>query len=257
MKTVLTIAGSDTIGGAGIQADLKTMLKNGVYGMSVITALTAQNTMGVNGILDVPLEFLEQQLNAVFTDIFPDAVKIGMVPTSEHVEVVAERLKFYKAKNIVTDPVMVATSGDVLTKSGTKKALCEKLFPVSTLVTPNFHEAEVITGIKITGKAQMYEAAKKIYEDCGCSVLLKGGHSKNDANDLLFEKGSFTWIEGEHIENPNSHGTGCTLSSAIASNLANGLPLYESVVNAKKYVTAALSCMLDLGKGRGPMNHGL
>ena len=257
MKTALTIAGSDTIGGAGIQADLKTMLKNGVYGMSVITSLTAQNTLGVSDVMDVTPEFLEKELDAVFADIFPDAVKIGMISTPVLSEVVADKLKFYNAKNIVTDPVMVATSGARLMQNETLNVMCKKILPLSAVVTPNFYEAEVLAGIRITDKLDMEKAARIIYEAYGCAVLLKGGHNKENADDLLFEKGELRWIEGSRIMNPNSHGTGCTLSSAIASNLAKGLSLYESVINAKRYVTAVLSYMLDLGKGRGPLNHGI
>jgi len=256
IKTALTIAGSDSSGGAGIQADLKTMLANGVYGMSAITALTAQNTMGVTAISEVTPEFLGQQIDAVFTDIFPDAIKIGMTANVELIEVISERLTYYKAKNIVVDPVMIATSGARLISESAVAALREKLFPIALLVTPNIPEAEVLAGISIVNQSDMEKAAGRINAIYGCAVLLKGGHSINDANDLLYHNGEITWFEGVHIDNPNTHGTGCTLSSAIASNLAKGYDLKQSVKLAKEYISGALSSMLDLGKGSGPLNHG-
>ena len=256
IKTALTIAGSDSSGGAGIQADLKTMLANGVYGMSAITALTAQNTTGVTAISEVSPEFLGQQIDAVFTDIFPDAVKIGMTANERLVEVIAERLIFYKARNIVVDPVMVATSGARLISEEAIAVLKEKLLPMATVITPNIPEAEVLSEMKIADKTDMEKAAKYISEAYCCAVLLKGGHSINDADDLLYENGNVTWFSGKRINNPNTHGTGCTLSSAIASNLAKGYDLKQSVKLAKKYISGALSAMLDLGKGSGPMNHG-
>lgn len=256
IKTALTIAGSDSSGGAGIQADLKTMLANGVYGMSVITALTAQNTMGVTAISEVTPEFLGQQIDAVFTDIFPDAVKIGMTSNAQLVEVIAEKLIFYKAKNIVVDPVMIATSGARLISENAVDMLKNRLFPIATLVTPNIPEAEAVSGMKIADKTDMEKAAQRISEEYGCTVLLKGGHSINDANDLLYENGGTTWFGGIRINNPNTHGTGCTLSSAIASNLAKGYGLNVSVQLAKEYISGALSAMLDIGKGSGPLHHG-
>lgn len=255
MKTALTIAGSDCSGGAGIQADLKTMTMNGVYAMSAITALTAQNTMGVRAIQESTPEFLKQQLDSIFEDIYPDAIKIGMVSSSELIRVIADRLKCYNAKNIVVDPVMVATSGSSLMEYTAVKTLVEELLPISTLVTPNIPEAMVLTGLTIETKEDMIGAAKKIADDYHCAVLLKGGHSINDANDLLYVDGEFTWFSGKRIDNPNTHGTGCTLSSAIASNLAKGFTLAESVQKAKDYISGALGAMLDLGKGSGPMNH--
>ena len=255
MKTALTIAGSDSSGGAGIQADIKTMTTNGVYAMSAITALTAQNTLGVRKILEVSPDFLKEQLDAVFEDIFPDSVKIGMVSSSELVDVIADRLKHYNAKNIVVDPVMVATSGSALIKTDAIKSLSSKLLPLATLVTPNIPEAEVLSNMKISYKEDMLKAVKCISFSYGCSVLLKGGHNINDANDLLYENGNFVWFEGKRIDNPNTHGTGCTLSSAIASNLAKGLTLTESVKNAKKYISNALGAGLDLGSGSGPLKH--
>ncbi len=255
MKTALTIAGSDCSGGAGIQADLKTMTTNGVYAMSVITALTAQNTTGVRAIQETTPEFLKQQINAIFEDIFPDAVKIGMVANSELIRVIAERLRFYNAKNIVVDPVMVATSGSALMKNDAVHTLIEELLPIAALVTPNIPEAEILSGLKIGNKEDMLAAAKKIGDTYHCSVLLKGGHSINDANDLLYADGEMVWFEGKRIDNPNTHGTGCTLSSAIAANLAKGSSLTESVQKAKDYISGALSAMLDLGQGSGPMDH--
>lgn len=256
IKTALTIAGSDSSGGAGIQADLKTMLANGVYGMSAITALTAQNTMGVTAISEVSPEFLGQQINAVFTDIFPDAVKIGMTANVQLIEVIAERLTFYRARNIVVDPVMIATSGARLISESAIAVLKEKLLPIADIVTPNIPEAEVLSGIRISDKAGMEQAARLIFDSYGCAVLLKGGHSINDANDLLCENGEMTWFSGRRIDNPNTHGTGCMLSSAIASNLAKGNDIRASVTLAKEYISGALSAMLDLGKGSGPLDHG-
>ena len=255
LKTALTIAGSDSIGGAGIQADIKTMTMNGVYAMSAITALTAQNTTGVSAILESTPEFLKQQIDAVFTDIYPDAVKIGMVASSELIRTIADRLRHYDAKNIVVDPVMVATSGSSLMNTDAVQTLIEALLPIATVVTPNIPEAQVLSGMEIRSAADMQAAAKKIGDSYGCAVLLKGGHSINDANDLLYAQGEFTWFEGTRIDNPNTHGTGCTLSSAIASNLAKGFSLPESVRNAKAYISGALAAMLDLGHGSGPMDH--
>ena len=255
MKTALTIAGSDCSGGAGIQADLKTMTMNGVYAMSAITALTAQNTTGVRAIQESTPDFLKQQLDAIFEDIYPDAVKIGMVASSELIHVIADRLRHYEAINIVVDPVMVATSGSALMKNDAVQTLIEELLPISTLVTPNIPEAQVLSGLNIETKEDMIIAAKHIGDNYHCAVLLKGGHSINDANDLLYANGELHWFEGKRIDNPNTHGTGCTLSSAIASNLAKGYTLSESVQRAKDYISGALAAMLDLGEGSGPMNH--
>ena len=255
MKTALTIAGSDCSGGAGIQADLKTMTMNGVYAMSAITALTAQNTTGVRAIQESTPDFLKQQIDAVFEDIYPDAVKIGMVASSELIRVIADRLRYYDAKNIVVDPVMVASAGSSLIKQNAVQTLIQELLPISTLVTPNIPEAQVLSGLTIETKEDMVTAAKQIGDSYHCAVLLKGGHSINDANDLLYANGELVWFEGKRINNPNTHGTGCTLSSAIASNLAKGFTLAESVQRAKDYISGALAAMLDLGKGSGPMNH--
>ena len=255
MKTALTIAGSDSSGGAGIQADIKTMTANGVYAMSAVTALTAQNTTGVYGILESTPEFLANQLDCIFTDIFPDAVKTGMVSSTGLIEVIADKLKQYKAKNIVVDPVMVATSGSRLISQEAVDALKELLLPLATVLTPNIPEAEVLSGLTISGPADMEKAAQAIGETYGCAVLCKGGHDLNDANDLLWRNGTCKWFHGRRIDNPNTHGTGCTLSSAIASNLAKGCDLDTAVERAKAYLSGALAVMLDLGAGQGPMDH--
>lgn len=255
MKTALTIAGSDCSGGAGIQADIKTMTMNGVYAMSAITAMTAQNTTGVSDILESTPDFLKAQLDMIFTDIRPDAVKIGMVSDSRLIKVIEEKLTYYQAENIVVDPVMVATSGADLLKSDAVKAMTEYLLPIASLVTPNIPEAQVLSGMKIETEEDMTKAALFINKTYGCAVLLKGGHNINDANDLLCKDGNLKWFYGKRINNPNTHGTGCTLSSAIAANLAKGFDMDTSVQRAKDYISGALSAMLDLGKGPGPMNH--
>ena len=255
MKTALTIAGSDSCGGAGIQADIKTMTVNGVYAMSAVTALTAQNTTGVTSIMEATPEFLGDQLDAIFTDIFPDAVKIGMVSSKELIRVIAEKLKQYGAEQIVLDPVMVATSGAKLISDDAVEALKSELIPLASVITPNIPEAEVLSGMKITSPEAMEAAAEKIHREFGCAVLLKGGHQQNDANDYLYGDEGGTWFYGKRIDNPNTHGTGCTLSSAIAANLAKGCSLAEAVERAKTYLSGALAAMLDLGRGSGPMNH--
>lgn len=255
MKVAMTIAGSDSSGGAGIQADIKTMTANGVFAMSAITALTAQNTTGVQGIMGVPADFLKQQIDSCITDIRPDSVKIGMVAQSEIIKTIAERLRFYEIKNIVVDPVMVATSGAKLIDDEAIETLKSELLPIATVCTPNIPEAEILSGMKIESADDMIKAAKTISEKFSCAVLCKGGHNLNDANDLLFENGNYKWFNGKRIDNPNTHGTGCTLSSAIAANLAKGSSLEEAVKKAKDYISGALAAMLDLGKGRGPMNH--
>ncbi len=256
MRTALTIAGSDSSGGAGIQADIKTMIANGVYAMSAITALTAQNTTGVTGIMEVTPEFLEEQLDNIFTDIRPDAVKIGMVSSGSLIRAIAGKLTQYQAENIVVDPVMVATSGAKLISDEAVQALKGYLLPMAAVLTPNVPEAEVLAGIPVKSEGDMETAAEIISETYHCAVLLKGGHQLNDANDLLFRDGTAKWFRGKRIDNPNTHGTGCTLSSAIASNLAKGFALEESVERAKDYISGALGAMLDLGKGSGPMDHG-
>ena len=255
MKTALSIAGSDTSGGAGVQADLKTMTMNGVFAMSAITALTAQNTTGVQGIFEVTPEFLGMQIDSVFTDIRPDAVKIGMVSSVNLISVIAERLTAYHAENIVVDPVMVATSGAKLISEDAVSALKEKLLPLATVVTPNIPEAEVLADMKITSPEDMVTAAEIISKAYHCAVLCKGGHSMNDANDLLYDEKGAHWFRGKRIDNPNTHGTGCTLSSAIASYLAQNCELTDAVIKAKEYISGALADGMDLGQGSGPLNH--
>ena len=256
MKKVLTIAGSDCSGGAGIQADLKTMLANGVYGMSVITALTAQNTTGVYDVLESSPEFVAKQIDCVFEDIRPDAVKIGMVSNTNVIDSIAKKLKEYNAQNIVCDPVMVATSGSSLMKNDAVHALINKLMPLATLITPNISEAEVLSGLNIETKDDMLKASQKISEITSAAILIKGGHLTDCADDLLYENGNIHWFSGKRVDNPNTHGTGCTLSSAIACNLAKGCNLAQSVQNAKDYITGALNAQLNLGKGSGPLDHG-
>ena len=255
MRTALSIAGSDSSGGAGIQADIKTMSAHGVFAMTAITALTAQNTTGVTDILDSTPAFLSAQLDAVFTDIFPDAVKIGMVSSAELISVIAQKLRQYGARHIVVDPVMVATSGSRLLREDAVEALKTELLPLAEVATPNIPEAEILADMPIRTPADMEAAARKISEQYGCAVLCKGGHDLNDANDLLWRDGAGHWFNGRRIDNPNTHGTGCTLSSAIASNLAKGMALEDAVRRAKEYISGALAAMLDLGHGRGPMNH--
>lgn len=256
MKKVLTIAGSDSSGGAGIQADLKTFQANGVYGMSVITALTAQNTQGVRGVFNSSRDFVGQQMDAVFTDIFPDAVKIGMVAEAAIIEEIVQKLQAYGASNIVVDPVMVATSGSNLMEDSAVKTLKEKLLPLASLITPNMSEAGVLAGIKVHNKETMLEAGEIISQDLPGALLIKGGHLEDRADDLLIIAGEKIWLEGERLDNENTHGTGCTLSSAIASNLAKGYEMREAIEGAKTYLTGAIADGLNLGQGRGPLNHG-
>ena len=255
MKTALTIAGSDSSGGAGIQADIKTMTANGVFAMSAITALTAQNTTGVTDIFETTPHFLAEQLDAVFTDIYPDAVKIGMVSSAELIGTIADKLQEYGAKHIVVDPVMVATSGSKLLRDDAVDAQTARLLPMAEVLTPNIPEAEILSGMSIKNAADMEKAAQTISEKYGCAVLCKGGHQINDADDLLWRDGCGKWFRGKRIANPNTHGTGCTLSSAIASNLAKGYDPDTSVERAKAYISGALAAMLDLGHGSGPMDH--
>lgn len=255
MKTALTIAGSDSCGGAGIQADIKTMAANGVYATSAVTALTAQNTTGVTDIMEVTPEFLGKQLDSIFTDIYPNAVKIGMVSSAGLIETISEKLKFYNAKNIVVDPVMVSTSGSKLLKDDAVETLKNCIFHQAVLLTPNIPETSVLSGISIINEADMINAAGIISKEYECAVLCKGGHGINDANDLLYWNNKYRWFIGERIDNRNTHGTGCTLSSAITSGLANGMDLEASIQLAKEYVSGALRAMLDLGKGSGPLNH--
>ena len=255
MKSVLSIAGSDSIGGAGIQADIKSITCNGCYAMTAITAMTAQNTLGVKSIQESSPEFLEDQIDAIFADIVPDAVKIGMVSNRKLIEIISRKLKEYGAKSIVLDPVMVATSGAKLISEDAIETLKENLIPLATLITPNIPESEILSGMKIETEEQMVYAAKHISEKFKTAVLVKGGHSINDANDVLYADGKFLWFPQERIENSNTHGTGCTLSSAIASHLAKGEPIECAINSAKKYLTECLKAGLDLGKGSGPLMH--
>lgn len=255
IKKVLTIAGSDSSGGAGIQADIKTITAHKMYAMSAITALTAQNTTGVYGIMEASPEFVGSQLDCIFTDIFPDSVKIGMVSSSAIIEVIADKLTFYKAKNIVLDPVMVSTSGSRLISEDAMNALVTKLLPVADIITPNIPEAEVLCGFEIHDCDDMVRAAEKISEIFDGAILVKGGHLVNDATDLLFKDNNMKWFSAERVNNPNTHGTGCTLSSAIACNMAEGLTIEDSIQNAKSYLTGSLNAMLNLGKGSGPLDH--
>lgn len=256
IRKVLTIAGSDCSGGAGIQADLKTMTAFGVYGMSVVTALTAQNTTGVSGIIEIDTEFVAKQIDAVFTDIRPDAVKIGMVANSALIKVISEKLKEYSAQNIVVDPVMVSTSGSKLLKDDAVGSLINFLIPIADIITPNIPEAEVLSGIRINDSESMAQGGRLIAKKAGTFVLIKGGHFIDRADDLLVAPGgSEKWFFSERIDNINTHGTGCTLSSAVACGLASGFSVEESVLSAKEYITEALKSGMDLGRGRGPLDH--
>lgn len=255
MRKVLTIAGSDCSGGAGIQADIKTITAHSMYAMSVITALTAQNTMGVSGILDISSDFVGQQLDSIFTDIVPDSIKVGMVSNSEIIKMIAGKLKEYKAGIIVVDPVMVSTSGSRLLSEEAQQTLAKELFPIASLLTPNIPEAQVLTQKEINSRQQMEEAAAMLGETYRTAVLVKGGHSVEEAWDVLWEKGDIHWFQTPRVENSNTHGTGCTLSSAIACQLAKGETMKDSISMAKAYLTGALKAGLDLGHGSGPLNH--
>lgn len=255
VHTALTIAGSDSSGGAGIQADIKTMTVHSVYAMSAVTALTAQNTTGIYGIQEVSPDFLEKQLDCIFTDIIPDAVKIGMLPGVDLIKVTAQKLRQYQVKHVVLDPVMVSTSGSKLIQEEAVQAMQKELFPLAELITPNIPETEVLTARKIEDEADMEQAARLLYERFHCAVLCKGGHRAGDANDLLYGSEEPVWFKGERIDNPNTHGTGCTLSSAIACNLAKGYGLAESVQKAKEYLAGVLRIPLSLGRGTGPLYH--
>ncbi len=256
MKKVLSIAGSDCSGGAGIQADLKTIMAHHMYGMSVITALTAQNTMGVTQVLEVPPQFVSSQLDAVFTDLYPDAVKIGMVSTASVINQVAERLRFYGAGNIILDPVMISTSGKRLLDEDAMEGLIQVLMPLAMMVTPNIPEAQVFGECRIHTREDMRNAAKRISKRYSGAILIKGGHLTDSSDDLLYYQGEFLWFDQKHIDNPNTHGTGCTLSSAIACHLAAGYSIAESIRLSKEYITGAIAANLNLGKGNGPLHHG-
>ena len=255
IKKVLTIAGSDSSGGAGIQADIKTITCHKMYAMSAITALTAQNTTGVYGVQEATPEFVGQQIDCIFNDIRPDAVKIGMVSSSKIIKVIVEKLKKYNAESIVVDPVMVATSGSPLLEKEAMSTLINELLPMGTVITTNIPEAEILCGFKINEQDDMLRAAKKIATSIKGGVLIKGGHFSNTADDLLYIDGKEVWYKQEKIYNENTHGTGCTLSSAIACNLADGYSIEDSIRNAKSYITGALKAGLNLGKGSGPLEH--
>lgn len=255
MNKVLTIAGTDPTGGAGAQADLKTFMAHKVYGMSIITALVAQNTMGVRDIINVSPVFLKTQFDCVFEDIFPDAVKIGMVSQPELIQVIVEKLKQYRARHIVVDPVMVSTSGSKLLSDVALQSLKYELIPLADVITPNIPEAQVLANMNIHTHEDMMVAAQVISTWYDGYILLKGGHSMDRADDLLYYNGEITWFESELISNPNTHGTGCTLSSAIACNLALGYDMKQAIQYAKDYITGALLANLDLGTGSGPLNH--
>ncbi len=255
MKTVLTIAGSDCSGGAGIQADLKTITTRGLYGESVITALTAQNTMGVAEILPVSPDFLEKQLECVFTDIVPDAVKVGMITGVEQMEVIARCLKKYQARHVVVDTVMVSTSGRHLMEPEAMEYYCTRLLPMAELYTPNLPEAEALLKTTVKTREERVAAAREFALQYRGIIYLKGGHDAVCADDLFYDGKEFMWLEEKRIESSNTHGTGCTLSSAIACGLAMGLSAKDSVRQAKEYVTGAIADGMELGKGNGPLNH--
>ena len=255
-KKILTIAGSDSSGGAGIQADLKTIEAHGMYGMTVITALTAQNTLGVDGILEISPEFVSAQLNAIYNDMPPDAVKIGMVANPEIIKIISDFLITHPTPYVILDPVMVSTSGSKLISDSARNTLVHMLMPLADCITPNIAEAELLCGFKIENEADMLRAAESLSSKINTQLLIKGGHLKTSSNDLLYHKGSALWFNGARIENDNTHGTGCTLSTAIACHLAATGDLELSISRAKSYVTEVLSAGLDIGKGSGPLWHG-
>lgn len=255
LAPVLTIAGSDSSGGAGIQADLKTMTMLGCFGMSAVTALTAQNTVGVTGIYPIPADFLKAQMKAVCEDIRPASVKIGMVYDVPQITVIAQAIRHYQLSSVVVDPVMISTSGDTLLKQQAKTALESQLFPLADLITPNLPEAEKLIGNPIATREQMETAAKALSVQYQTAVLLKGGHGVGACNDLFAISEKVAWLPGTRLDTPHTHGTGCTLSSAIASFLARGFSMEESVRYAKDYVTRAISAGLELGHGHGPIAH--
>ncbi len=255
LRNVLTIAGSDCSGGAGIQADIKAITAHRHYAMSAITALTAQNTTGVYGISEVSPEFVASQLDCIFKDIKPDSIKIGMVSSPEIIKVIVDKLIEYKATNIVVDPVMVSTSGSKLLSDEAMENLINLLLPLGTIITPNLKEAEVLCKFSINSKEDMIKAAEAISKLVNGAVLVKGGHLASTADDLLYNNGEVSWITGDRVNNDNTHGTGCTLSSAIACRLAEDRSLLEAVTLGKAYITGALKDNLNLGSGSGPLNH--
>ncbi len=259
VKKILTIAGSDCSGGAGIQADLKTISAHGMYGMSVITSVTAQNTTGVYGVCDMEPDFVGRQIDCVFEDIRPDAVKIGMVSNAEIIECIAKRMEQYRPEILVVDPVMVSTSGCMLLEDSALQILVSRLIPLASLITPNIPEARVLSGTEINDEKEMLQAARIIYEKTGTAVLVKGGHLTDQASDILYrvleDEPAETWFYGKRSDNPNTHGTGCTLSSAIACQLAAGQNLENGVAEAKQYISNAIQAGLNLGSGSGPLWH--
>lgn len=259
VKKILTIAGSDCSGGAGIQADLKTISAHGMYGMSVITSVTAQNTTGVYGVCDMEPDFVGRQIDCVFEDIRPDAVKIGMVSNAEIIECIAKRMEQYRPEILVVDPVMVSTSGCMLLEDSALQILVSRLIPLASLITPNIPEAQVLSGTEINDEKEMLQAARIIYEKTGTAVLVKGGHLTDQASDILYrvleDEPAETWFYGKRSDNPNTHGTGCTLSSAIACQLAAGQNLENGVAEAKQYISNAIQAGLNLGSGSGPLWH--
>lgn len=255
MKNLLTIAGSDSSGGAGIQADLKTFSAHQTFGMSVVTAVTAQSTRGVFAVQDVDPKMIRKQIEAVFEDISVDGIKIGMVSQKETIQTIAETLGKYPYQNLVVDPVMISKSGFDLLHPDAKAALIEYLLPMATMVTPNLPEAEEITGMNIDTPAAMKEAAKKIHAMGPTYVLIKGGHLVGDAVDILFDGKDFTTYTGKRVVTKNTHGTGCTLSSAIAANLGKGEDIHTAVAMAKAYITTAIEHSFSIGKGPGPVHH--
>ncbi|MEA3377868.1 MAG: bifunctional hydroxymethylpyrimidine kinase/phosphomethylpyrimidine kinase [Chloroflexota bacterium] len=259
MKKVLTIAGSDSGGGAGMQADLKAFAARGVYGMSALTAITAQNTVGVQGVFELPADFVGQQIDSVMSDIGADAWKTGMLSNGEIIQVLADRARRYEIACLVVDPVMVAKSGDALLHREAREALIEELVPLSFVITPNHYEAEVLTGLQIETVADMREAAKAIHGMGARNAVVKGGHlpGSSGAIDVLYDGQEITEFEAPRVDTPNTHGTGCTYASSIAAELAKGHPVREAVGTAKAYLTAALQAAVDLeiGQGHGPLNH--
>lgn len=255
LKTALTIAGSDSSGGAGIQADLKTFAALGIYGMSVITAITAQNTCGVTNIRELDGEIITDQIAAVFSDIKVDAVKIGMLANSEVIKVVSSALEHHHATNIVVDTVMVSKSGSHLLKKDAIATLIDFLIPKAYIVTPNLYEATELVGFKVTNQTEMKKAAKRIWEMGARYVVVKGGHLPGQACDVLYDGEHFTTYSNERIDTIHTHGTGCTFSSAIAAGLATGMNVHQAVEQAKKYITMAITYGFSLGKGVGPTHH--
>lgn len=255
MKTVLTIAGSDPFGGAGLQADLKTFTAHDVYGMTAITLLSAQNSVGFFEAKVADIEMLEKQIDSIFEDIIPDAIKTGMLLNSDVIKLVAKKIKQYNPKNLLIDPVMVAHRTIILIDEDARDTMINELIPLAYIITPNIGEAEIISEMKITNKEEMLEATKKIHEKFGCIVYTKSGVSVEDADDLLYTKDGYKWIKGDLIDTKNTRGTGCSLSAAIISNLAKGKEIEEAVSEAKRYVSKGLESKIQIGNGRGPIHH--